>query len=238
MNRTIASKVLQSAVLGFALIWTASAWSEDKATNPDPWEGFNRKVFIFNETFDRYLLKPLAQGYQTVTPEWADRGIYNFFGNLSEPKVIVSGLLQGKFRQAGSDGLRFVLNSTVGILGFVDIASRLDLRKHNEDFGQTLGVWGLSSGPYLMLPLLGPSTVRDGIGLVPDGALDPIAQIEDDGARYGVAGFKGVVKRAHLLSAEKLISGDRYLFIRDAYLQSREYQVKGRMTDAFLDESE
>lgn len=238
MNRTIASKVLQSAVLGFALIWTAPVWSEGNATNPDPWEGFNRKVFIFNETFDRYLLKPLAQGYQAVAPEWVDRGIYNFFGNLSEPKAIVNGLLQGKFQQSVNDGLRFLVNSTVGILGFIDVASRFDLHKHDEDFGQSLGVWGVPNGPYLMLPLLGPSTVRDGIGLVPDRVLDPIAQIEDDGARYGVAGFKGVVKRAHLLSAEKLISGDRYLFIRDAYLQSREYQVKGRMTDAFLDESE
>jgi phospholipid-binding lipoprotein MlaA len=223
-----------------ALLFVPPAWSgeQQQHDNPDPWEGFNRKVFVFNDTFDRYLLKPLARGYMVVMPDWADRGLYNFFGNLTEPRVIVNGLLQGKFRQAGSDGLRFVLNSTVGLLGFIDVASRFDLRKHDEDFGQSLGVWGLSSGPYLVLPLLGPSTVRDGVGLAPDFMLDPIARIDEDETRYAVIGFKAVIVRAHLLSSEKLISGDRYLFIRDAYLQNREFLTKGQTRDPFLDESD
>ena len=143
------------------------------AAEEDPWEGVNRAVFRFNDTVDTYTLKPLAKGYQKVTPEFVEDGIGNVFSNLGDVIVLTNDLLQGKVRDAGIDTSRILFNTTFGVLGFFDVATRMGLHKNDEDFGQTLGAWGVDSGPYVVLPLLGPSTVRDAIGRVPDAFLEP-----------------------------------------------------------------
>lgn len=207
----------------------AQAASED-----DPWESFNRPIFTFNDTLDTYALKPLAQGYQAITPQFLEDGIHNMFGNLGDVGNLANNLLQGKVQAAGVDTSRVLFNTTFGVLGFFDVASKMDLRKSDEDFGQTLGVWGVSSGPYVVLPLLGPSTGRDAVAKIPDSVLEPISYINDVPARNVTMGLEVVDTRASLLSVEKLISGDKYVFIRNAYLQNREFKVTdGQVVDDF-----
>ncbi|NQD91094.1 VacJ family lipoprotein [Pseudomonas sp. CrR25] len=204
------------------------------AAEEDPWEGVNRAIFRFNDTLDTYALKPLAQGYQAVTPEFLEDGIHNVFGNLGDVGNLANNLLQGKFHDAGVDTGRVIFNTTFGVLGFFDVAKRMGLQKNDEDFGQTLGVWGLGSGPYVVLPLLGPSTVRDAAGKVPDAFLEPYPYMDHVPTRNLTRGVDVVDTRASLLSAEKLISGDKYIFIRNAYLQNREFKVQdGQVEDDF-----
>ncbi|KGE76835.1 MULTISPECIES: MlaA family lipoprotein [Halomonas] len=197
----------------------------DDAHPDDPWEGFNRGVFAFNETLDRYALKPVAQGYRFVTPDPVQTGVGNFFSNLGEIGNTVNSLLQAKPANAGISTGRFLVNSTVGVLGFFDVASRMDLVGREEDFGQTLAVWGVGEGPYLVLPLLGPSTVRDTAGLPVDMYTDPVTYVEEDKVRYGLRGLDVIDTRAGLLDQEELIRGDRYSFIRDSWLQRRRFEV-------------
>lgn len=205
-----------------------------QAAEEDPWEGFNRAMFRFNDTLDTYALKPLAQGYQAVTPQFLEDGVHNVFGNLGDVGNLANDLLQGKLRAAGVDTSRLLFNTTIGVLGFFDVATRMGLQRNDEDFGQTFGAWGLGSGPYVVLPLLGPSTVRDTAGKVPDSLLEPYPYIGDVSARNVVRGVDVIDTRASLLSAEKLISGDKYIFIRNAYLQNREFRVKdGEVEDDF-----
>jgi phospholipid-binding lipoprotein MlaA len=207
----------------------AQAASED-----DPWESFNRPVFVFNDTLDTYALKPLAQGYQAVTPQFLEDGIHNMFSNVGEVGNLANNLLQGKVHAAGVDTSRLIFNTTFGVLGFFDIASKMDLRKSDEDFGQTFGVWGLNSGPYLVLPLLGPSTARDAVGKIPDSMLAPYPYISDVPARNTLRAVDVVQTRASLLHLEKLITGDRYVFVRNAFLQNREFKVTdGQVVDDF-----
>ena len=207
----------------------AQAASED-----DPWESFNRPVFVFNDTLDTYALKPLAQGYQAVTPQFLEDGIHNMFSNVGEVGNLANNLLQGKVHAAGVDTSRLIFNTTFGVLGFFDIASKMDLRKSDEDFGQTFGVWGLNSGPYLVLPLLGPSTARDAVGKIPDSMLAPYPYISDVPARNTLSAVDVVQTRASLLHLEKLITGDRYVFVRNAFLQNREFKVTdGQVVDDF-----
>ena len=149
-------------VLFLVMFFSAAVQAEEN--NPDPWEGFNRSVFEFNEVLDRNVAKPLAQGYQYITPKPVDDSVTNFFSNLEDVLVIVNDVLQLKFGQALSDTGRVLINTTVGFFGLFDVASKIGLEKHNEDFGQTLGYWGVGSGPYLVLPVLGPSTLRDAFG--------------------------------------------------------------------------
>ena len=200
----------------------------------DPWESFNRPIFTFNDTLDTYALKPLAQGYQAVTPDPVEDGVSNFFGNLGDVKNLANNLLQGKFHEAGVSTARVLFNTTFGLLGFIDVASKMDLRRNNEDFGLTLGTWGVDSGPYLVLPFLGPSTVRDAFGKIPDNYVEPYRYVEDVPVRNSAFALNVVQTRAGLLSAEKLIGGDKYVFIRNAYLQSREFNLKdGQVEDDF-----
>lgn len=210
------------------------------AKNPDPWEKFNRGIFRFNDTADRYVLKPVAKGYQAITPEIVRIGITNFFSNLRSPLVVMNDLLQGKVKQAGGDTVRFVVNSTVGVVGLVDVAVRLNLPLHDEDFGQTLGVWGVPSGPYFVMPFFGPSSVRDASGFVVDAAANPRRRLIPDEADWILVGIDVVNTRASLLELEGIIQGDRYLFIRDLYLQRREYSVNDGQVgdDPFLDDPE
>lgn len=195
----------------------------------DPWESYNRSVFEFNERVDRYVLKPVAEGYVAVTPEVIRDGISRFFANLADVRNALNNLLQGRPLEAGSDLLRVVVNTTLGVAGFVDVASEMGLVKHDEDFGQTLGVWGVASGPYFVLPFLGPSTIRDTAGFVADVYIHPVTHIEDDSARWGLRGLYIVDARANLLKAEEVIGGafyDRYAALRNAYLKRRESLVR------------
>jgi phospholipid-binding lipoprotein MlaA len=195
------------------------------AADKDPLEGLNRQVFAFNEFLDSNLLKPLAQGYRAVTPGFIDAGISNFFANLGEVPAFVNHLLQGRAFEAGTDGGRFVVNSTLGLLGLVDVASKFGIEQHDTDLGVTLGRWGVRPGPYLVVPLLGPSSVRDGVGRGGDLFLHPLYYVEDEATRWSLRGIEVVDLRANLLEVEELISGDRYTFMRDLYLQRRDFLV-------------
>lgn len=190
----------------------------------DPFEGFNRSMYDFNDMLDRNVLKPVAQGYNYVLPNPVNKSISNAFNNIDDVVVIFNDIMQLKPTQTGSDIGRFLINSTVGIGGLFDVAKEVDLVKHEEDFGQSMGYWGIGNGPYLVLPLLGPMTVRDGIGSGVDAFADPLNYIEPDAALYSVQLLEVVDKRAGLLSATKILKEaalDPYLFVRDAYLQKR-----------------
>lgn len=205
----------------------------------DPWEGFNRAVFAFNDTLDYYFLKPIATGYDKVMPDPLQNGVTNFFSNAGEIVTIVNDLFQGKFKQAGLDSTRFLVNTTVGMFGFIDIGSRIGLEKHDEDFGQTLGYWGVGPGPYLMLPFFGPNTLRDTAGKGPDYFLSPYNAVDHELTRYSLRALDVVDLRTSLLEAEKLVAGDRYSFFRDAYLQNREFLVNdGQLSDDFLEDDD
>jgi phospholipid-binding lipoprotein MlaA len=197
--------------------------------NPkDPFESFNRGAYKFNDALDKAVLKPVAKGYNTVMPAPARTGLSNFFSNLNDVTVAANDLLQFKVKQAASDTGRIFVNTTVGVLGLIDVATPIGLEKHNEDFGQTLGYWGVGSGPYLMLPFLGPSSVRDSVGLYADTMTSQTSRIKHVAVRNEVYLTNFVVKRASLLDEEKVIDEaaiDRYSFIRDAYLQHRQNLV-------------
>jgi phospholipid-binding lipoprotein MlaA len=205
-----------------------------QANEEDPWLGYNRFMFRINDNVDAYTLKPLAKGYQAVTPQIVEDGVHNVFRNIGDVGNLANNLLQGKLHAAGVDGSRLIFNTTFGLLGFFDVGSAMGLQRSDEDFGQTMGVWGLSSGPYVVLPLLGPSTVRDAFGKVPDSMLTAPAFIDHVPTRNVVRAVNVVDVRASLLSAERLISGDKYIFIRNAYLQNREFKVRdGQVEDDF-----
>lgn len=210
----------------------------------DPWEPWNRKVFEFNDTLDAYALKPVAEAYRNVTPQVVDDAISNVFSNLGEPIVIISDLAQAKWGQALSDTGRFLINSTIGILGIFDVARHLGMEKNNEDIGQALAYWGVESGPYVVLPILGPNTVRDTAGFAIEtfalSDIDPqLLAIDDTTTYYSSVYMEYLDVRADLIPAEGLISGDRYSFIRALYLQRREYLVNdGVVEDEFSDEFE
>jgi phospholipid-binding lipoprotein MlaA len=190
----------------------------------DPFEGFNRAMYKFNDAIDRAVMKPVAKGYNKVVPSPVNKGITNFFNNLGDIVVIFNDLLQFKISRAASDTARVFINSTVGLLGFIDVASSLELRKHDEDFGQTLGYWGIETGPYLVLPFLGPSTIRDTFGRAVDWQLDPVYQVSPTNDRYWTVALRAVDTRAGLLTAGKILEEaalDPYLFMRDSYLQRR-----------------
>lgn len=191
----------------------------------DPWEGFNRRVFAFNEFLDRNLLKPVAKGYQKVTPQFVDDGVSNVFNNLGEVPSFVNHLLQGRLPDAGLDGGRFAVNSTLGLVGLFDVASKMGIEQKSTDLGVTLGRWGVHSGPYLVLPFLGPSSVRDGVSRGGDYFLQPLNYLGDDTLRWTLRGTELVDVRADLLSVEELITGDRYVFMRNLYLKRRAFQL-------------
>jgi phospholipid-binding lipoprotein MlaA len=190
----------------------------------DPLESFNRAIFRFNTDFDKAFLKPLAKGYRAVTPEPVDRSVSNFFYNLADVTSVINNLLQFKMSRAGSDIGRVVINSTVGVLGLFDVATNVGLPSYKEDFGQTLGYWGLGSGAYIVLPVLGPSSVRDTFGWAGDIATDPLNQINSAPIHYSVLGTQIIDRRADYLAAGEIIEDaaiDTYGFLRDTYLQRR-----------------
>jgi phospholipid-binding lipoprotein MlaA len=204
------------------------------AADEDPWEGVNRAIFRLNDTVDTYALKPIAQGYEFITPQFLEDGIHNMFKNVGEVTNFANDVLQAKPEAAGVDTARLIFNTTFGLLGFFDVGTKMGLQRNDEDFGQTLGHWGVSSGPFVMLPLLGPSTVRDAFAKYPDTYTQPWRYIDHVPTRNTALGVSIVDTRASLLSAEKLINGDKYIFIRNAYLQNREFKVKdGKVVDDF-----
>jgi phospholipid-binding lipoprotein MlaA len=193
--------------------------------NPaDPLEPINRAIFRFNDGVDTAVLKPLAKGYRAVTPAPVRTGVANFFSNLDDVWISANNVLQGKFEQGMGDILRFAFNSTLGMLGAIDVASDMGLEKHNEDFGQTLGKWGLGPGPYLVLPILGPSTVRDGISLLLDAKGDPVWNLDPVPSRNTVYTSRVVSNREKALDATDTLEEaalDKYSYIRAAWLQRR-----------------
>ncbi|MGH8558299.1 MAG: MlaA family lipoprotein [Methylococcales bacterium] len=194
----------------------------------DPWEGWNRGVQNFNDSLDDYVMKPVAKGYRSITPSIVDTGITNFFSNIDDIGVIANDLLQFKVTQSGQDLGRLLVNSTLGLAGIVDVASKLDLPKHNEDLDQTLGVWGVPTGPYLVLPLIGPSSPRGVIGVAGDTMTNPINWIAPVMIPWSFGTLKTVDMRADFLSVSKImeqIEVDHYEFIRNAYFQQRNYLI-------------
>ena len=190
----------------------------------DPWESWNRKVFSFNEGLDAYVLKPVATGYAKVVPQFVRRSVDNFFGNAADAWSAVNNILQGKFQPAFEDTVRFTTNSVFGFFGLLDIASEFGLDHHYEDFGQTLGTWGLGAGAYVVWPLFGPSSVRDSIALPLDRSFSPALVLNDGRAQWGITVLQVINTRANLLGASQLLDDialDKYSFLRDAYLQRR-----------------
>jgi phospholipid-binding lipoprotein MlaA len=200
-------------------------------TNPDardPWESWNRGVFGFNDAVDTAVLQPVAKGYQKVTPTVVQKGVGNFFGNLTDMWSVVNNALALRPNETGDSVGRVMLNTTVGLLGVIDVASDLGIDRHTADFGLTLARWGVGNGPYVVLPLLGSSTLRDTAGLPVDNWGNPINQMGDEATRTGMTVVKVVDKRAQLLGAGRVLDGaalDKYTFVRDAYLQRRRNQV-------------
>jgi len=206
-----------------AIAVQGAAWAQ--ADPMDPLEPLNRVMHDFNEAVDRVIMKPVALGYRTVTPGFVQTAVRNFFSNLEDVGVMANNLLQFKLEQGTGDFMRFAVNSTFGLLGVLDVASEMGLRKHNEDFGQTLGRWGVSSGPYLVLPFFGPSNFRDTVGLFVDrNYTDPVRHIDDIGVRNRTAVLRVVSRRTDLLEAKAAVDMaalDGYEFTRDFYLERR-----------------
>jgi len=241
MNNCFRPLCLISALL-LALFNTGCATLEGPENPDDPFERFNRSIYSFNETVDEYAIKPIAEGYKKITPGTVDKGITNFFSNLDDITVIINDILQLNFTQAASDLSRFLFNTTIGIAGIMDVATEMGLKKHNEDFGQTLGVWGIDEGPYLVLPFIGPSSFRDGTGFVVDTSQFDITTVSLEGRDEAIVlSLKYLDIRADLLKASNLleeIAPDPYAFIRDAWVQRRRHLVNNGVppTDTKVDD--
>ena len=219
------AKIVLSAILALMLNSVNIAKADE---NDDPLEPINRVIFEFNEVVDDNILEPVAKGYKYVTPDPVEKGISNFFSNLGEINTIANDLLQLKFQQAAKDSLRFVVNSTIGVLGIFDVATPLGLSKNKEDFGQTLGFWGVPNGPYLVLPFLGPSSFRDAPGTFVDYEMSPMEQLHHE-ERQTLRLMNIIETRAKLLRATKILdtaAKDKYIFIRESYLQKRESLIR------------
>jgi phospholipid-binding lipoprotein MlaA len=230
-----ASPLRALSALAVVLLLSACATTSSTTTNGaarrdqrDPFEKLNRGTFAFNDAVDRAVLRPVARGYRNVTPQFVQTGVTNFFRNAKYPTVIVNDVLQAKFRPAGRDTLRFVFNTTFGLAGLLDPATPAGLERNDEDFGQTLGKWGVHPGPYIMVPLLGPYTLRDGIGSIADQYTEPRHYVQDSTVRWSLWAFEKLDRRARLLDGDVVLdrTGDKYAFVRSAYLQRREYLVR------------
>lgn len=206
--------------------------------SPDPLEGVNRKIFQFNEFTDKYLLRPTAKAYDKYVPRFIRKGVGNVFDNVATPVIAVNQLLQGKPKRSASDFGRFMLNSTLGLGGLLDVASKSGLPKHTEDFGQTFAVWGAGSGAYVVLPFLGPSNVRDSLGVAVNSVLNPLRRISPVEDRVAVTALYVIDLRADLLGVDELVMGDRYIFRKDTYEQVRAFQISdgAPSEDPFMDD--
>ena len=219
--------VFAPALLATLLAGCASAPPERVTQTQDPWEGFNRKIYAFNDTLDKHVARPVAHTYVRAMPAPARNGIHNVVSNIDEPVTVVNDALQGKLKQTLQDLGRFLINSTVGILGWFDVAKHVGLTHHDEDLGQTLAVWGVSSGPYVVLPFFGPSTVRDAGGRLGDLYLNPPRDRIPPRWRNGEYVLDALDTRVGLLQLDDTLDGayDPYAFMRDAYIQNRRYKI-------------
>ena len=216
---------------------SALADSHAEADPRDPWEGYNRAMYGFNKGVDSLFLKPAAEAYDTLTPEMVDKGITNFFSNIGDIRNSLNNFLQGKPDEGVNSLARLLINSTVGLLGFIDVATEIGIHKSEEDFGQTLGAGGVEPGPYFVLPFLGPSTVRDAIARPVDIATNPFTWADDPTVRNTALGVQVVDYRADLIETEEAVEGiteDEYALVRNAYLDQRQFEVSdGAVTDAY-----
>ena len=207
----------------------ACAGTQNRHTDPqgDPWEGFNRKMHSFNMKLDKTVARPVAKAYKKVTPSPVQRGISNFFRNLDYPVTFINQVLQGKFREGGRSTGRFLVNSTVGLLGFIDVASKMGIPEYDEDFGQTFAKWGYEDSRYLVLPFFGPSTFRDGIGQGLSGYAHPVSYQAREEHFYTPMVLDLIQTRASLLNQDEALEDafDPYTFVRDAWLQNREFKI-------------
>lgn len=200
----------------------------------DPLEEINRTTLKINKTLDSAIATPVATFYQKVTPDFIEVGIYNIISNVDDINISLNNILQGKIKEGLSDIARFTVNSTLGLGGFIDVASKMGLQKHNEDFGQTLGFWGVPHGPYIMLPALGPSSLRDTVGMIPDAFLSPRILLNHEPTIYSLKFLDLIDTRARYLGLESIVIGDEYLFVKDAYYQNREFDtLDGEVEDDF-----
>jgi len=226
------------AALGMVCLLSVSACVTLPPNSPrspqDPWESWNRGVYKVNDKLDRTIVKPVARTYVRIVPQFVRTGVTNFFDNLDTPTVMINDALQGKFLAAGNDLGRFLLNSTVGLAGLLDPATAAGMAKNNEDFGQTLGHWGVHPGPFVELPILGPSDLRDAPSKVVDAYTNPRQYVHNNYVKYGLWLPSLVDTRARLLPLDETLKNvyDPYAFIRDAYLQRRAYLVSdGKVTE-------
>jgi len=203
----------------------------------DPFEEFNRKTFEFNENVDEKILKPVAKFYSNFPPK-IKNGVTNFFNNLEDVETSINQVLQGKPKKSINDISRFIINSTIGLAGFIDVASKIGLERHEEDFGQTLAVWGVRSGPYIMLPGLGPSTLRDTLSRPVSSFSSITFHMTDTDVNVALKTIDAIETRERLLDVESLLSGDKYSFVKDAYIQSINYEIKDgiNVEDDFIDD--
>jgi phospholipid-binding lipoprotein MlaA len=231
---SVRPSILFGIIATVALTGCATTTTKESEQN-DPWQSWNKSTQSFNDGFDKHILKPVATGYLDVTNNAVDEGVTNFFSNINDIGVTINDILQFKLLQGTKDTMRFIINTTAGVAGIFDWASKIDLPKHNEDFGQTLGFWGIPSGPYLVLPFLGPSSPRDTVGLIGDAFMDPITYVSIFGGFAGSASSVGSSDldatdyRAGIMTKEKMVeeasNGDRYEFIKSSYQQHREYLI-------------
>ena len=202
----------------------------------DPFKDLNEKTHNLNQALDESVATPIAKVYRKVTPDFVEVGVTNFTDNIEDINIAINNLLQAKIKDGLSDILRFTINSTIGLAGFFDIASSMGFQKHSEDFGQTLAVWGVSDGPYIVLPILGPSSLRDTLARIPEAFMTPLLLIDHDRTGYELTAIDLLDKRARYLCLESIVVGDEYLFYRDAYFQSREFDINdGVIEDNFDD---
>ncbi len=230
MERTILQNFPSAACIICAVVLCCLPTGVAAQGNPqnddiDPFITVNRSVYDFNEALDEIVIKPVTKSYDFVMPEFAKRGVTNFFNNLDDINVVLNDLLQLKMANAMHDSGRFLINTTVGVGGLIDVASGFGLYKNYEDFGQTLGYWGMDSGAYMVLPFLGTSTIRDTIGMIPDYLVNPVFWVNDSETRFALFTLDNIDTRLYYMAAEAMITGDEYVFVRDAYLQRREYLV-------------
>ncbi|MFC0575312.1 MlaA family lipoprotein, partial [Paraburkholderia solisilvae] len=220
------------ALAAAALAGCSTVQTPNKA---DPWEGLNRSVFTFNDKIDQYALKPVAQGYVKITPQPVRDSVTNFFSNIGDVYIAANNLLQLKIADGVGDIMRIVINTVFGVGGLFDVATIAKLPKHDNDLGLTLGHYGVPAGPYLVLPLFGPSTVRDAVGYIGNYFASPITYIDSDAVSWSLWGVNLINTRANLLSASDVLEGaalDKYSFVRNAYLQRRQYLLTGGTSGA------
>jgi phospholipid-binding lipoprotein MlaA len=221
-------KIVPAALLLVAAVTSQGCAAPGRTTNNDPWQGVNRGIYKFNDGLDRVVLKPTAKAYKKITPNWFRAATGRVLANLEYPVTMVNQLLQGKPLKFLQDTGRFITNTTLGVGGIFDVADQLGMPSHDEDFGQTLAVWGAPSGPYFQIPLLGPSSLRDAPGKIPDYFLRPMRYLDvKPGVDYGQTALDLVDTRAELLSSDATLDSayDRYGVLRDAWVQRREYLI-------------